>query len=117
MQLQQVFQSMVDQAGVKRLYGEPVTNGAKTIVPVASIIYSFGGGSGARHRSENEAESGGGGGWCVARPIGFIEITSEYARFIPINERKRLAAAIGIGVAIGLFLGWRRCRAARDSES
>src|SRR5689334_20142565 len=69
MELQTVLGAMVNQAGVKTVYSEPVTVDGRTIVPVARVRLGFGGGSGHNGRSK---ESEGGGGF-VARPVGFVE--------------------------------------------
>jgi len=54
---------------VKSVYGEPVTSGQRTILPVATVQFSFGGGGGGK--------GGGGGGKVTARPSGIVEVTPE----------------------------------------
>ena len=70
--LEEVFKSIVDHAGTKTVFGEPVTLEGKTILPVAKVRYGFGGGSG---RKGGEQHGGGGGGGLVAKPVGVVEIT------------------------------------------
>jgi uncharacterized spore protein YtfJ len=93
-------------ATAKNVYGEPVIAGNKTIIPVAQIIYGFGGGYGYSHKpkkfqtQENitnqddvKNKSGGGlgaGGGIIARPKGVYEISNKCTRFIPANNTKLL---------------------------
>ena len=104
MNVQEVLRSLVDQAGVKTVYGEPVSASGKTIVPVAGVRCGFGGGSGSKG-GDQQQEGGGGGGGFVARPLGFIEMTDEAARFVPIVDTQSFAIAIGTGVCLGLLAG------------
>src|ERR1041385_7096203 len=69
-QLPEVFRSIVNSASVKMVYGGPVSVGNKTVLPVASIRYGFGGGSGTREDSHQHG--GGGGGGLIAKPLGLV---------------------------------------------
>ena len=60
-------------ASVKSVYGEPVTVGDRTVVPVAKVYYSFGAGGGSR-RQEQEGSGGGGGGMAVGWPSGATSV-------------------------------------------
>ena len=91
----------MNQAGVKTVYSDPVTVDGHTIVPVARVRCGFGGGSGHNGR-DAEREGGGGGGGFVARPVGFVEVNAQGARFVPILDPQ----AIALGVGLGLGLGW-----------
>jgi len=95
-----VFRSIIDRAGAKLVYGEPITAGGRTIVPVAKIRYGFGGGAGGK-RTENQ-HGGGGGGGLVAQPLGVVEVTASGTRFIPVASNWTVLAA----VAVGICLGW-----------
>ena len=61
------------RASVRAVYGEPVTSGNITVIPVAEIAYGFGGGVGRDTTAAKNGEGGGGGG-AAARPRGFIVI-------------------------------------------
>lgn len=50
--LEEVVKSSIDHTTTKPVYGEPVSVGDKTILPVAQIRYGFGGGSG--HKANDE---------------------------------------------------------------
>jgi len=114
MSMETVLGNLLEGAGVKAVYGTPVTAGDVTVVPVAKVAYGFGGGQGTgRVRPEHglTGEGSGGGGGFVGKPVGYIEITPTQTRFVAINDRKRLAAAVALGVVIGLVMRrcWRSC--------
>jgi uncharacterized spore protein YtfJ len=104
--LSDVFQSMVEHASARLVYGEPVSAGGKTILPVATIRYGFGGGSGAKE--DGQQRGGGGGGGLIAKPLGVVEVTESISRFIPITSNGSIVLAVGIGVALGLLLARKR---------
>jgi len=92
-----------DRAGVEAVYGDPVTAGDRTVVPVARVAYGFGGGSGAGE----DGEGFGAGGGLSASPIGALEVDPEGTRFVRFDERRRLLG-VGVltflaGVALGHF--------------
>jgi len=107
MPFEEVFRSIIEHAGAKTVYGEPISAKGKTIVPVAKVRYGFGGGSG---RKDKENHGGGGGGGLVANPLGVVEVTESDTRFIPITSNWPLVGAIALGVAFGLLLvrGYRQ---------
>jgi uncharacterized spore protein YtfJ len=92
--------------GAKLCYGKPINVGAHTVVAVASVrtIGGFGFGK-AGSDSESEGSGGGGGGTVDARPVGFIEIGPDGARFHAIDDRRMPLAAIGGGAVAALLLG------------
>jgi len=110
--LQSLKESILGQAGVKAIYGEPVSVQGKTIIPVAKLAYGYGAGAGTGGvgNSSAQGEGGGGGAGVCAVPVGVIEISDQQTRFIPITSRKKLAGAIVLGTLLGIFLSWRRRR-------
>ena len=68
-------------ASVKNVYGEALTVGTRTVIPMAQVRYGFGGGGGKK----DESEGGGGGGGMIAKPAGVLEITPEGMRFLPLR--------------------------------
>lgn len=100
--LDEVFRSIVDHAGTKVVFGDPIHVEGKTILPVAKVRYGFGGGSG--HKRDGEQQGGGGGGGLVAKPVGVVEITASQTRFIPITSSWNLIAAVALGVGLGLLV-------------
>lgn len=105
MNLEELFQSIVNHAGAKTIFGEPISTNGKTIVPIAKVHYGFGGGSG--RRPNNEEGFGGGGGF-IGKPVGVIEITNEQTRFIPIAPSWPIATAAAIGVCLGWLISPKR---------
>lgn len=110
--LQSLKESILAQASVKAIYGEPISAEGKTIIPVAKVSYGFGAGAGSGGAGESSArgEGGGGGGGARTTPVGVIEITSQQTRFIPITDRKKLAGALGVGIVFGMWVARRRRR-------
>lgn len=106
-----VLTGLVDRSGVRTIYGDPVTSGEITVVPAARVAFGFGGGEGKGERDGKGGEGSGGGGGFVGTPSGYIEIGPQGTRWVPINDRKRLAAALALGIVIGLVLGYRRRKA------
>ena len=106
MNMEGLFQSIVNQAGVKTVFGDPISTNGKTIVPVAKFRYGFGVGS-SRKSNDNEEGFGGGGGF-IGKPVGVIEITNEQTRFVPIASNWSIAAAAALGVCLGLLIAPKR---------
>ena len=53
-------------ANVKAVYGEPIAAQGKTVIPVAKLIYGFGGGAGTGGVGNSGTRGeGGGGGNCL----------------------------------------------------
>ena len=104
-------------ASVKSVFGDPITVGDKTVIPVARIRYGLGaGGGGISHDSSSGPDpasgksAGGGGGGVMATPKGVLEISPAGTRFIAFADRKRLSLAIAAGFLFGMAFGWRRSR-------
>ena len=110
--LQSLKDSIVGQAGVKTIFGEPISAQGKTIIPIAKLIYGYGGGAGTGGvgNSSAQGEGGGGGAGVRAIPVGVIEVSDQQTRFIPITSRKKLTGAAIAGILLGITLGWRRRR-------
>ena len=108
--LQSLKESILTQANVKAVYGEPIAAQGKTVVPVAKIMYGYGAGAGTAgvRDSQAQGEGGGGGGGARAIPVGVIEICNQQTRFVPISDRKKLTGAVMVGIGLGIWLGWRR---------
>ncbi len=104
----QLLQSIADrlQAGAtaRSVYGEPIQAGERTIIPVARVSFGFGGGSG-RNSGGEEADKpdagGGGGGGMRAIPVGVLEVSPDGTSFIPILQRRAIAAAFLAGIVAG----------------
>ncbi len=110
--LQSLKESILGEASVKAVFGEPISAQGKTVIPVAKIAFGYGAGAGAGGigDSRTRGEGGGGGGGARAVPIGVVEVSDQQTRFVPISDRKKLAGAILAGVGLGMWLSWRRHR-------
>ena len=107
--LQSLKESILSQANVKAIYGEPIAAHGKTVIPVAKIMYGYGAGAGTGGVGDTSArgEGGGGGGGVRAVPVGVMEVSDQQTRFVPITDRKRLAGAVLAGIGLGMLLRWR----------
>ena len=103
------FQS---SATVKNVYGEPISNGDRIVIPVARVSYAFGGGGGSREgeKAPDGGVGGGGGGRMSAVPAGVIEITPADTRFIPLTDWRKLITVAVVSLFAGLVIGARRTR-------
>jgi uncharacterized spore protein YtfJ len=114
MDLQRYFESVQERiatsAHVKTVFGDPVSAEGRTIIPVARVTYGFGGGMGRGPTRSGEeqrlGEGGGGGGGVVALPVGVVEVSQQGTRFVPLHDRKRMAAMVLAGFVAGWL--WRR---------
>src|SRR5262249_49961783 len=108
--LQSWHENLAGRAQVKSVFGEPVTAGEKTIIPVAKITYGFGAGAGTGGMGDSKpkGEGGGGGGGVRATPIGVFEVTPKETRFVAIQDKKKLAGTLLLGAGLGLLWGRRR---------
>jgi uncharacterized spore protein YtfJ len=90
--IERVLDRALTASDVRRVYGEPIREGSRTVVPVAQVQtrFGFGGGSG-KGSDESGGEGGGGGGTIAVRPIGYLEITAAETRFVPIVDTTRIA--------------------------
>jgi uncharacterized spore protein YtfJ len=104
MNVHEILKTMSDSfaasASVKNVYGEPVTVGGRTVIPMAQVRYGFGGGGGKK----DESDGGGGGGGMIAKPAGVMEITSEGTRFVAFDDKRKLIAALAAGFALGALI-------------
>lgn len=93
--IRQLAENLGASAAVKTIYGDPIDRGDMTIIPVAKILYGFGGGEGDK---DGQGGAGGGGGIKVV-PIGYIELKNGESKFRPIRNT---ATTIGLMVAGGV---------------
>jgi uncharacterized spore protein YtfJ len=103
---------------IRHVYGEPIHQDGKTVIPVAQVAYGFGAGGGrgpgrgARAASaegpavdaegRGEAQGAGGGGGVRMTPAGALEIGPEGTRFIHFQP---LTPFLTVG-AVALLVGW-----------
>lgn len=122
--LENIAAGLTKEASVRNLFGEPVQANGKTIIPVASISYGFGGGFGQGNRKwkekkndtpdgkehGGEGEGGGGGGGLRAVAKGVFEITPSGTRFIPATPYRHLLVGLVAGLLLKTLITSRRSR-------
>jgi uncharacterized spore protein YtfJ len=114
--LQRVSELAARAFGARLCYGEPVRHGDHTVIPVASVMSAggLGFGSGTPDRGTRSAasgEGGGAGGALGARPVGFIELHGDEARFRRIVTVTDLVQ-VSLAAAAAALLVTRRSRRA-----
>jgi uncharacterized spore protein YtfJ len=100
--LQSVAARIGESATVKSVYGEPIVAHGRTIIPVARVCCGFGGGAGKKQTEQREGEGGGGG--LMASPVGVFEITEIGTRFVPLHDKRKLAAVGFVCFWLGMLL-------------
>jgi uncharacterized spore protein YtfJ len=96
--LGQVVERIGGHAHVRAVFGEPVTQGSVTVIPVARVFGGFGGGAGSE-----DAEHGVGiGGGFAALPAGFIELKDGEARYRALDP---FASGGGVYGAVATVVG------------
>jgi uncharacterized spore protein YtfJ len=115
--IEKALEQLARSADARVVFGEPITAGTRTIVPVARVAYGFGGGLGRRTSDgapapapiDSEIERGVGGG-VTARPVGALEITFTGSRYIEFGSGRRMAGAFLAGLVTGLLIAVSRRR-------
>jgi uncharacterized spore protein YtfJ len=96
-----------EKATVKTVFGEPIRQNGRVIIPVARVAYGFGfgGGRNAEKESQEEesSEGAGGGGGVSVRPVAILEITDKETRVKPIVDVTRVALAAMLLTAWNVF--------------
>jgi uncharacterized spore protein YtfJ len=107
--VQSLHENLSKHVGVRNVFGDAVTAGDKTILPVARLAYGFGGGAGSGGAGErNKGEGGGGGGGARMNPVGVFVIGPQESRFIAAHDRKRTLALLAAGAGLGIIFARRR---------
>jgi uncharacterized spore protein YtfJ len=105
MDVQEILKNLGERlqsaASVKCVYGDPVVNGDRTVIPVARVRFGFG--AGGQHTL-----GGGGGGGVQAEPVGVVEITAAGSAFRPFPDYRRIGAAFAAGILAGMVVARRR---------
>lgn len=120
--IENIAETVQSSASAKKVFGEPIQAGSKTIIPVAKVAYGFGGGSGhGRHRKsdlDGEVASGdGAGGGIAASPYGIIEVTESETRLIRFPPPGAVLGALAIGFLIGTLRGGHRAKMAAKKKA
>ena len=112
---------------IRHVYGDPVSRGDTTVIPVAKVAFGFGAGfgrrpvagrGGAMGASDASADQGaGGGGGARITPVGALEVGPRGTRFIAFGQAPMLFGALAVGLGAGLLLGRRRSSTADATPS
>ena len=72
-------------AGAQAVFGDPVKEDGRKVIPVAQSIVGTGAGGGGN--ADDQAGSGlGAGAGALTRPLGYIEVTPDGAAFVPLRQ-------------------------------
>jgi uncharacterized spore protein YtfJ len=102
-QLAELAETIGKKANATAVFGSPIVDGDRTIIPVAQARFGLGGGDGFIAK--------GVGGGMTAKPLGFIVIDKNGVRFQKTPQPS--LAPLAIGVVIGLALAMRLTRPPR----
>jgi len=112
--LEQLYDKIESSAKADVVFASPQKHEGLTIIPVASVGWRFGSGTGtSRPRKQREAQRGMGiGGTMSVSPVGFIEVKEGAAKFKPIvafDSLVKMQLVVGL-IAFGVvsLLGRRR---------
>src|SRR5256885_11951532 len=96
--LQSLHDNLSSRAQVKSVFGDPVTAGDKTIIPVAKIAYGFGAGAGTGGMGDTrpKGEGGGGGGGVRAIPVEVVEARPRAPRVVAIRVPTKLSRRLQV---------------------
>jgi len=107
--LQSLHDGLSQKAGVKSVFGDPISAGDKVVIPVARVAYCFGAGSGTGGvGATSKGEGGGGGGGVLAKPVGVFVVGPRESRFISTHEARRTMGVLLVGAVLGLLVRRRR---------
>ncbi|MEU7898314.1 spore germination protein GerW family protein [Nonomuraea sp. NPDC049152] len=102
MDIMTLIEKTKDGAGVQRVFGEPVTQGDVTVIPVARIAQG-GGGGGGKQEGERPSQGSGGGYGLGATPAGVFVIKNGEVKWQPAVDVNRIVIG-GQIVAVVLLL-------------
>jgi uncharacterized spore protein YtfJ len=102
-QLAELAEAIGRQANATAVFGSPIVDGDRTVIPVASARFGLGSGDGLIAK--------GVGGGMTAKPLGFIVIDRHGVRFQRTPQPS--LAPLAIGIVIGLALAMRLTRPPR----
>jgi uncharacterized spore protein YtfJ len=110
--LERLAETVGGSIQAQTVYAQPVERDGTTIIPVARVVYGFGGGGGRSDRAEHRTGRGGGGGAQV-QPVGFISVRGGSAEFRsipdPSADARRIFAVLA-GAGLGGWLLFRGIR-------
>lgn len=110
----QTFDQTKELASWQSVFGQPQTQGERTVIPVATTRFGFGFGLGTAPAEDTGAEAtsegplgGGGGAGGNSRPVAIIELTPRQVSIRPILDYTLLVFSALITLLLGFCL-WSR---------
>ncbi|MEU8379640.1 spore germination protein GerW family protein [Streptosporangium sp. NPDC048865] len=105
-----------DSATVTRVFGEPITQGGVTVIPVARVGGGGGGGGGRQEGGENPGEGSGGGFGAAATAAGVYVIKDGQVSWQPAIDYNKiiLGGQVVAVVALLTLRAFARRRARRS---
>ncbi len=97
-----VFDKFSRHKDVSLVFGEPIDKGKRSVIPVAKLNYTFGGGGGGGSGPDGKlvgnaiGKGEGGGGHFYVKPIGVYEVTEKRVRFKPVYGLRLLPVVFSI---------------------
>lgn len=98
--LSKIAQKIAQKNTEKLIYGSPVEAQGKNFIPVTKTVWNAG-----NEKKHNAAKKSNGEAFYTSKPVGFLEVTQDGARFIPVRSNGLLMLAISAGVLAGWLLG------------
>ncbi len=89
-------------ADIKMVYGEPLTVFGKTLIPIAKVGYGLGAGEGKDKEGAGGSGAGGGGG---TEPVGFLLVSEDEVRFIPLTVKEARAQPPALAMMLPMVIG------------
>lgn len=93
-------------AGASACFGNAVSVGERTVIPVAEVQYGlgFGWGGGRDAKADSAGSGGGAGGGARSRAVAVIEVAPDSVRVLPIEDytQIRLAGIAFVGATVAL---------------
>ncbi len=106
-----LLEALTTAIGVETVFGDPVTAGDRTIIPVAETSLAGGAGYGQGPQTDGRPEmrtlrigGGGAGGGATTRPVAAIIVTPQEVKVQPVVDVGRLALT-GIATTAALWRG------------
>jgi Sporulation protein YtfJ (Spore_YtfJ) len=102
----ELLATLADRIGARfdasNVFGTPVERDGVTVIPVATIRFGIGGGSGSDPSKGQDGQGGGGGG--VASAAGYIELKNGRSRFVPAVHPARMFLLVGAATLAALAI-------------
>lgn len=105
--LEKLAERLGASMGASAVFGAPVQEGGRTVIPVAQAMIGTGAGGGGPAEGEEGSGMGAGGG-AMTRPLGYIEVSSSGAAFVPLQrpwaDVKLVLAYTALALVVGRLL-------------